>query len=242
MILMLAGSAINKIALAVGGTALLSGFLNHSDLWVVGNVDKSYFHAKKIDYTSNADQWRKFYKKDNPVVLDIEKWKYTPIFQQNHPVMAYRHFYENLHQFNHEKWIIATPSFNVIKEMFPNYKGKLYRKFIQIDLAGKIAPYANVYEVQAQWAERNPFKYRRVVQKIAEQVHSANPSTVVFAGLSTNPSPKKIALSTLKKDIEMTQKIVSGYWLNVPSNKTYCPSCGVPQPEKAINLIHFFYG
>jgi hypothetical protein len=239
MIWMFAGSAVSKLAVAAGGMALLSGSLNNADTWVSGTSVYTPAHAQHLSVVSNAQQWRRVAQGRGGVVLDLERWPFTPKVQQSHPVAAYRFFFHHLSSARSSRWIVATPAFDLVKSAFPHYQGRIYPEFIRRDLAGRIARYAQVYEIQAQGAENNPILYRTLVMDIASQVRAVNPSAIVLAGLSTNPSGRSVRVSTLLQDIRQTRHEVRGYWFNIPQSGAYCPSCGVPQTEKAVKVLEY---
>jgi hypothetical protein len=81
------------------------------------------------------------------VVVDLENRPYTPRWQQERPIAAYQKA-DGAKQ--REQWIMATPATDLVRSMDPKYRGKIYPEFVRLHLARKIAPYAQVYEIQAQ--------------------------------------------------------------------------------------------
>lgn len=237
MFLMMSGSALTKLALAVGGSLLLAGPLNTPHTLVVG---KSVYTPKKaqtlFSYT-NANDWKKASQKSVGAVLDLERWSFTPESQQAHPVQAYKYFYQHLYTQPGQHFIVAAPSLDLVKSVVPDYSGKLDPEFVQLKLAEKIAPYSNFYEIQAQALENNPKKYKNLVKEIVQQVKISNPGAVVIAGISTNPSGRNIPVLDMIKDVKETRHLVSGYWLTIPETSKSCPSCGDAQPKKAVELL-----
>ncbi len=233
MIWMFAGSGLTKLALAVGGATLLAGPLNSADTWVTGNSPYLPSAATRLAYTANADRVKIANREG--VVVDLENWPYTPRWQREHPVAAYRIAEASAKQ--RGQWIVATPATDLVRSIDPRYRGKIYPEFVRLHLAQKIAPYAKVYEIQAQGAERNPVLYRRFVREIAAQVRAGNPHARILAGLSTNPGGRTVSVSVLYRDIQETRSILSGYWMNIPQAGGACPRCGQAMPEIAVRLL-----
>jgi hypothetical protein len=233
MIWMFAGSAITKLASAAGGAALLAGLLNSPNTWVSGRSPDTPPTATRLFYTSNSDL--QVGTIGRGVVVDLEAWPYTPLGQQRQLVSAYRRAAQWAKQ--HGQWVVAAPATDLVHSVVPGYRGKIYPEFVRLHLAQKIAPYAQVYEIQAQEAERNPLLYRRFVRAIVDQVHKGNPQATILAGLSTNPAGGFPSLSVLYRDIQETGGMVSGYWLNIPQPGGACPRCGPSRPELAVRLL-----
>lgn len=231
MIWMFAGSGITKLASVAGGMALLSGPLNSPETWVAGHSVDTPPLATHLRITANA---ARIPTGTRGVVLDVENWPLTPAFQKAHPVRAYADFYR---QAASRHWIVGTPAFDLVRSMFPTYHGKIYPAFIRLDLAGRIAPYVSVYDIQAQGAERNPRRYAYLVRTIAAQVRAAHPAVTVLAGLSTNPSGQPVSVAQMREDVRLTGKVVKGYWLSIPQAGEACPTCGAAQPQKAVTLL-----
>lgn len=233
----LSGSAVGKIAAAVGGYFLLHGALNSPDTWVAGFSAYTPSHARVLGYGASLKTAEKESLKHNGVMLDIEKWPYTPVSEQQNPEKTYAKLYRTLQYEPSGHWIVAAPAFNIVKSVEPNFTGAVYPEFIRLHLASKIAPYAGAYIIQAQGAERNPAEYAHLVKAVVHQIQLASPSTVILAGLSMNPPGKPISESVLMQDVQGVHAYVSGFWLSVPSPGKACPKCGVADPEKAVQLI-----
>lgn len=169
------------------------------------------------------------------VLLDVEHWPMSPPEAQRHPVATYARAMAMARKYG--KSIIATPAFDLVRSVRPDYRGRIYPEFVRLRLAARIAPYAGTYEIQAQGAENNPTLYRRLVKDVARQVHAANPNAVILAGLSTGPSGRETTAATLYQDVQETRTLVSGYWLNIPGHGAACPRCTTPRPEIAIRLL-----
>lgn len=237
MIWMFAGSALTRLAVAVGGLTLLQGPLDTAQTWVAGQ--SRYMPPKAIRLASTANVNLLHRLPSGGVVVDLERWPMTPTEQQRHPVAAYRK--AAILATQKRQWLVGTPATDLVRSVDPAYRGKLYSEFLRLDLAGRIAPYVSVYEVQAQGLERNPARYAWFVRQVADQVHASNPRVMLLAGLSTNPGGVAVPVAVLEHDIAATKGTVAGYWLNIPQAGRSCPSCGRSQPETAIRLLRWSF-
>lgn len=170
------------------------------------------------------------------IIYDNESWKFTPPEEQHDIERFEKLAAEMVHR--HGRIFIATPATDLVQVLSPHYgKGTRYDEFLRLGIARHAARYADVYEVQAQGSVDNLALYTRHVRGAAEQARSVNPKVLVFAGLSTNPSGKKVTAKQLYDAIEATRDVVDGYWLNIPGGGAYCPKCGEPQPGVAAELL-----
>jgi len=233
MIWLFAGSGLTKLALAAGGAALLSGPLNTAQTWVSGQSPYTPSAAAHLASTTNVDQLPRLPAVG--VIVDLEDWPLTPASQSQDPVGAYRRAAEVGRAYH--QWLLATPATDLVRSVDPGYRGKIYPEFVRLRLAARIAPYASVYEIQAQGLERNPTLYRSFVADVSQQVRMAHPGIAVLAGLSTNPGGHPVPASVLERDIALTKGLVSGYWLNIPQAGKACPRCGQAHPEIAVRLL-----
>jgi ATP phosphoribosyltransferase regulatory subunit HisZ len=78
---------------------------------------------------------------------------------------------------------------------------------------------------------------RLAIARAAAQARAVNPKVLVFAGLSTNPSGKRVTAQQLFDAVQATRAEVDGSWLNIPGGGAYCPKCGEPQPQVDIDLL-----
>jgi hypothetical protein len=101
------------------------------------------------------------------------------------------------------------------------------------------AALATAVDLQVQSSERTPARYTALVRQLSRQARALRKSVAVFAGLSTNPPPgTPVTAIMLWQDVRATQKMVSGYWLNIPSSRSRaCPRCGPQNPEVAKTLL-----
>lgn len=232
-------SGLAKFARAAGGRALLSGPLNQRTTWVAGKGPDVPGRVTHVETTTNIARLAAM-PEGISVLVDIENWPLTPRWQRQHPVEAYRKAAQLAHR--RHLTIIATPATDLVHSVRPLYHGNMYWEFVKLHLASRIAPYAPIYEIQAQNSEANPIAYRRFVADIAAQVRSVNPGAKLLAGLTTNPFGRPESVAVLYRDIEMTRGIVSGYWLNIPQAGRGCPRCGRARPEIAVRLLRRYFG
>lgn len=171
------------------------------------------------------------------LLYDGEAWEMTPPEEQHAPAAAACRAASIAPA--HGKILIATPAIDLMRILEPGNArgGKRFEAFEQTGLAGRIASCADVYEIQAQGAERDTGKFRHFVETEAKQARAANPRIVVLAGISTNPTGQRVTAEELLKAVESVRGVVDGFWLNIPAGGKYCPTCGVPQPQVAVELL-----
>jgi hypothetical protein len=170
------------------------------------------------------------------IIYDNESWEFTPSEEQHDLDRFEKLAAEIIHR--HGRLFIATPAADLVPVLSPSVqKGGRYDEYLRLGIAQSAARYADVYEIQAQGSEDNLTLYTRFVKAAAAQARAANPKVLVFAGLSTNPSGKKVTSRQLYDAVQATRAAVDGYWLNVPGGGAYCPKCGEPQPQIAIELL-----
>lgn len=109
--------------------------------------------------------------------------------------------------------------------------------FLASGILAGVSTSAAAVEIQAQGLESDPSRYAAFVREAVLQIREANPRAEVFAGLSTNPSGKLVTAGELLESVALTRHLVSGYWLNIPSQGVACPRCGSPQPQIAVSLL-----
>jgi hypothetical protein len=171
------------------------------------------------------------------IIYDNESWSFTPKEEQLDLARYEKLSAETAHQ--HGLQLIATPAADLVPVLNPQVeRGKRYDEYLRLGIATKAARFSDVYEIQAQGSLDNPDLYIRFVKSAAAQARAANPKVAVIAGLSTNPSGKKVTADQLFHAVEATRGDVDGYWLNIPGGGAYCPKCGEPQPQVAVELLN----
>jgi hypothetical protein len=167
------------------------------------------------------------------ILYDPEHWQFTPITEQSAPGVAARTAQALVRKAGLQ--LIVAPGTNLAELTVPGATAP--SAFIQTGDLGKIAPSANWVDIQAQGQERNSQRYESYVSQAVSQIRSANPSAVIYAGLSTNPSGPPVTAAELLADVSLTSSQVSGYWLNIPNPGASCPSCGQPQPQIGLDVL-----
>jgi hypothetical protein len=137
--------------------------------------------------------------------------------------------------------MLAAPAADIVRDM-PNDAGAdvgIDDRYLALGIPRLAAAHADVFEIQSQGLQSDPSKFVSFVSAAATQARAANPTVKVVAGLSTNPAngniPSSFALCQL---VAATRSVVEGYWLNVPKQGAYCPTCGAdPHADVALNLL-----
>jgi hypothetical protein len=170
------------------------------------------------------------------IIYDNESWTFTPPEEQHDLERFEKLAADAIHGAG--RILIATPAADLVPVLSPQIeRGKRYDEYLRLGIARMAARWADVYEVQAQGSEDNLPLYTRFVKGAAAAAREANPKVRVFAGLSTNPSGKRVTAKQLYDAVEATRGAVDGYWLNIPGGGAYCPKCGEPQPQVAVDLL-----
>jgi hypothetical protein len=170
------------------------------------------------------------------IIYDNESWSFTPKEEQLDIERFEKLTAELVHHYGRQ--FIATPAADLVPVLNPAVeRGKRYDEYLRLGIARAAAHFADIYEIQAQGSLDNPALYTRFVKAAAAQARAVNPKVLVFAGLSTNPSGKKVAAQQLYEVVEATRGDVDGYWLNIPGGGPHCPKCGEPQPQIAVELL-----
>ena len=169
------------------------------------------------------------------VLYDPEAWSFTPVAEQRDPVRAAAQAAAAAHA--HGLRFIASPALNLTTVLNPGSREPRWRQFLNAGLLGRIAPVADVIEIQAQSLERDTGTYAAFVRAAAAQARSANPRISVLAGLSTNPPGAPVDSQYLTDAIKATRSLVDGYWLNIPGQGPRCPTCNPPRPDVAIQAL-----
>ena len=169
------------------------------------------------------------------VLYDPEAWSFTPAAEQQDPVRAATQAAEVAHA--HGLRLIVTPALNLVTVLNPGGQEQRWRQFLRLDLVGRLAPVADVVELQAQSLERDTGTYAAFVRAAAVQAASANPQISVLAGLSTNPPGIPVDSRNLTNAIQATRSMVDGYWLNIPGQGPRCPTCNSPRPDIAVQTL-----
>lgn len=171
------------------------------------------------------------------VLYDPEGWQMTPPEEQRDPAAAACRAAPIVHA--HNKLLIVTPATNLVRFLAPGSiaDGQRFATFAKTAVAGRIAPCADVYEIQAQGAESDAGEFQQFVRSVAHQARTANPHVVILAGISTNPMGRRVSARDVFKAVQSVRTDVDGFWLNIPAAGKFCPTCGEPQPKVAVDLL-----
>jgi hypothetical protein len=174
------------------------------------------------------------------VVYDAERWQFTPLDEQKEPGRFAKLAAAEAHR--HGLIFIATPATDLVKSI-ERQPGPLYPAFIRLGIAGKVASWADVYEIQAQGSENNLDEYRWFVEQAAMQARRANPHVVVLAGLSTNnPNDRQVTAQQLYLNSAGYASGGGRLLAQCPAGRTLLPQRGTPRPKVGVEFLRMLYG
>jgi hypothetical protein len=150
---------------------------------------------------------------------DVEKWGFTPLWQQQHPVRAIRAICRIAHAAGEQ--CIAAPALDLF--------GGDPARYLAWHVT-RAARYADVWEIQAQSKELNVPVYQAFVHAAARQARAAHPGIIVLAGLTTSSRIGQVTGWRLWQAFRSVRPYVGGYWGNIPGGGPWCPTCGTPNP------------
>ncbi len=224
---LIASSAVGYINQAEGSSNFTNSIFNFSYDYEIttphisgGNL---LSHATKVmSYKSyaqfQADAYSHSLPSGYPVMMyDNEDWSYTPINEQQNPILYYRQFGQLAHSLGYH--VLATPAADLTKVLLP--KTDNYSGYLKLGLA-KTAQFADIFNIQAQ-NTTNAQSYISFVVSAIAQIKQVNPKAIILAGLTVKINGPSLA--TLEKEYNGTKNLVNGYWLNVishtPSDNIY---------------------
>ncbi|MBR7830429.1 hypothetical protein KDK95_29280 [Actinospica sp. MGRD01-02] len=233
---------VNRAALAdleSGGMSnnQLSELFNNARTYIVGEANTAAESADISNWISPRSvtvtdlRPAGFARGAAAVLYDDEDWPLTPKAQQRNPGEYEAEGYRLARA--RGVVFIAAPAMDLVRVLDPDGTGTVAQRFLSLDLIGQAARDADIVDIQAQGLEGSA-QYTSFVLAAAKQAKAANPAVKVLAGLSTNPSGRAIAASVLAEDADSVRGAVDGYWLNIPSGGTACPSCGTARPQAAV--------
>ena len=169
------------------------------------------------------------------VLYDPEVWSFTPAAEQRDPVQAATTAAALAHA--HGLQLIVAPALNLTTVLAPGSSAPRWQRFLDLQLAARIARITDVLDLQAQSLERSPASYANFVREAAAQARSANPGVTVLAGLSANPPGPAVDSQQLTSAILASWPAVDGYWLNLPGRGPQCPTCNPARPAVGIGAL-----
>jgi hypothetical protein len=171
------------------------------------------------------------------VVYDSENWTFTPVEEQQNPKYYFQQFCQLAHQNGY--LCILTPASDLVNALDSCYGETINDKYLNCSIAKMAAEVADILEIQAQGIEANTDLFFSFVQSADAQAKIANPNIILWAGLSTNPSGQNVTAKELYSAYKSTAgSIVRGYWLNIPGQSAYCPKCGTPKAQIAVDFLN----
>jgi hypothetical protein len=173
------------------------------------------------------------------VLYDNESWCFTPQAERSDPqTMGVAQGEAATATRSVGAAVLAAPAQDIVRDMGP-FDGSIQDRFLALELPGIAAKNADVYEVQSQGLQNNAALFESFLAAAASNARSANPNVKVLGGLSTNPANGLVPTSfELCQLVVQTRDIVDGFWLNVPRQGAFCPTCSAdPHPDVAINLL-----
>ncbi len=233
----IAASSLGKVKGVAGAAFITAHFDSSGNYVVVGATPPRYLASWNanivVDARSLADLGQALSSRPGFVLFDIEDWRFTPVSEAADPAGTLARAAADVSSTSSR--LIAAPALDLAKLI--GGKGPLQSKFLAAGIPGAAAKGAWGVDIQAQSLEGEPGVYSSFVKAAAAQIEAANPAARVFAGLSTNPSGRRVTAAELASDVAATRSTVYGYWLNVPSGGAACPSCGAAQPEILVQLL-----
>lgn len=159
------------------------------------------------------------------VLVDLEAGKGwpTPAAERNNPVAAYQKAARAVSSFNNRCRAgktrirtVCTPATDLVTAVGGCAAGSSpYQCFLDLHLAGKIAPSCSIYEIQAQGDEMSSSAYAAYVRAAGDQAKAAHAGVVLMAGIMVSPQRlSNCSAKQLNTDILATVGTVGGYWLN----------------------------
>jgi hypothetical protein len=168
------------------------------------------------------------------VIYDNEAWSLTPRYEQNDLARFAQRFAQLAHQ--HGYFVIVTPAVDLATAA-QSPGEKRFSAFLRLQIPANAAKYADAIDIQAQGSEVPAWVFADYVRSAAAQARAANPSVLVLAGISTNPSGRHVTAAQVAGAIQATRAIVDGYWFNVPQEGPSCPRCNDFRPDIAIDVL-----
>ena len=241
---------IERTALAELGTAgmsnaQLSELFNNAHSYILGSASATAESANLRNWLSPQSitvtdlRSAGFRRGADAVLYDVEDWAQTPKAQQQNPAEFESQGYR-LARASGVVFIVA-PAMDLVRVLDPDGAGTVAQRFLSLDLVGQAARNADIVDIQAQGLEGSA-QYTAFVTAAARQARAANPNVKVLAGLSTNPSGRTIGAAVLTQDANSVRGVVDGYWLNIPSAGSACPTCGTARPQVAVPWLEQLLG
>jgi hypothetical protein len=238
---LIAASAVTKLE-QIAGSSTIANYLDGPQTTIITNnsipADLSSWNVAFALDTKSLAQIQagvdgRLSSRISEILYDPEHWSYTPVSEQENVGASSQQAESMAHADG--KQLIVAPATNLAQVSDPGATAA--NSFIATDDLAKVAPSANIVEIQAQGLERDTSRYAAYISQAVSQIRSANPNATIYAGISTNPSGAPVTAAELVAAVQATSSEVSGYWLNIPSPGDDCPGCGASQPQLALDLL-----
>lgn len=172
------------------------------------------------------------------VLYDPEDWVYTPSAERVRWAL-YASRFVDLARSRSETPILA-PGLDLVKALASG-AGSLASRYLGLgiprEMAQALGRVRGVLEIQAQSQERSVSAYRSLVAGAVRQIRATGSLAEILAGLSANPGGGPVTSTELEADVRATDRLVSGYWLNIPEPGGSCPECAAPDPELGATVL-----
>ena len=236
---------------AIAADAEVSRLLDHTQPFVmwgrhVPGVPSGWDAVRVMSFKnfgaiSNALSTRSLDPEVRGVMYDYEKWRFTPEEEQRNPAGYVKQAADLVHAQN--LLFLTAPAVNLVTVMAPGEdRNRMFDTYLRLGIAADAARYADVFDIQAQRAERSTELYATFVRQAAAQARQANPKVVVLAGISTEPIGQQVTPDDILRAIAATRDVVDGYWFNIPEPSEYSPLATAFRPDIAINVLRRLAG
>jgi hypothetical protein len=148
------------------------------------------------------------------VHYDNESWSQTPLREQRHPGVFEKRFCDLAHA---NGWSCYTGPGQDLCGAISHPAGETYAQcYLDENLAGKAARYADVIDIQAQALEpRGARAYGHFVRRAAAQAKAANPDVVVLGNISASPDGATVDAAAMYSCAKAALPYVSGFYTTV---------------------------
>jgi hypothetical protein len=145
---------------------------------------------------------------------DNEAWPQTPEAEQRRPTFYERRFCALAHN---EGLLCYLGPAKDLCNVLPQPQGDNNAQcYIDLNLAGKAARYADIIDIQAQTIEPAGARaYASFLRKTAAQARAANPDVLVLGNLSPSPGDTKLSPRRLYACAHAALPYVSGFYATV---------------------------
>lgn len=148
------------------------------------------------------------------VHYDNEGWSQTPLREQRHPGIFEKRFCGLAHA---NGWSCYTGPGQDLCGVISHPAGETYAQcYLDENLAGKAARYADVIDIQAQALEaRGARAYGNFVRRAAAQAKAANPDVVVLGNIAASPDGATVDAEAMYACAKAALPYVSGFYTTV---------------------------